>query len=141
MENPSFEEDGDKLKEDHEKPVLEVQEDKNIQSDEAEQKQIAPEEPSDEPDGGKKKDLPVKESPKKKRISFNLLGNSAASDDSHEENMTQKQLERYVLWEHGRYKKILFRNDFEDDLTLRKDIKSVKWGDEPKVNFENKESI
>ena len=64
------------------------------QSDEMDQRQKPTEDPADEPDGGKKKDLPVKESPKKKRISFNLLGSSVASDDSIDENVPPKQLDR-----------------------------------------------
>ena len=125
MDNPTFEEDTETLKSDHQEPEVKGQEIEKVKtdgidpihgvfeqspddpggggnkkltkkgsaSDEMDLRQKASEEPTDEPDGGKKKDLPVKD-PQKKRISFNLLGSSGASDDSIEENFPPKQLER-----------------------------------------------
>ena len=85
-----------------ENPVLEEQKVGNKESDEANHRHTTSEEPefenigSDEPDGGKKKDLPVKESSKKNRKSVNFLTNEADADGSDEENKAQNQLERYV---------------------------------------------
>ena len=67
---------------------------KELHSADADPSHRTEEQPTDEPDGGKKKDIPVKHSQEKKRIGFNLQGNSAASEDSVEENILQKQMER-----------------------------------------------
>jgi hypothetical protein len=172
MDNPTFEEDTETLKSDHQEPEGKGQEIEKVKTDGTntihgvfeqspddpgggENKKLtmkgspsnlmdlrtkATEEPADEPDGGKKKDLPVKDSPQKKRISFNLLGSSGASDDSIEENFTPKQLERYK--EKGAKMVItnLFREEPGEDPALRNKIKSVKWGNGSEVNLETQNS-